>query len=98
MRPTIRFIVAAGLTIAPAVGDLGAQPAPRAPQHLTTQRPGEIVAPESAVIAADEEVAQGRVVDGRTGLPVAQASVLLVPTFVPGREKRGVTDASLGNR
>ena len=89
MRPTTRFIVAAGLTIALAVGDVWAQPAP---QHLTTQRPGDIVASESTVIPADEGVAQGRVVDDRTGLPVAQASVLLVPTFVPGREKRGVTD------
>lgn len=57
-----------------------------------TRRFGDIVAPESEPIPPDEGVVRGRVVDTRSGLPVADATVLLVPTFVPGREKSSVTD------
>lgn len=89
MQPTTRPIAAAALALLLSNG-AGAGQRPSEP--AIGRKFGDIVALNFAPIAADEGVAQGRVVDDRTGLAIAHATVLLVPTFVPGREQQGLTD------
>ena len=70
---------------------LGAHPGLAQPP-TTSDRPGAVVPPPSVVIDAEEGLVLGRARDASTGVPVVGAEVLLVPTFVPGREHRATTD------
>ena len=59
-------------------------------QPPTAQRPGEPTAQTGAAIPADEGVVQGRIVDDRSGQPIAQAVVSLSGA---GGETTATTDA-----
>jgi len=75
-------LAAVSLTLGLVAGVARAQP-PQPPTGFF----GAITPTPSEAIPTNEGIVRGRVVDDRSGQPVPHATVLLVPTFVPGRER-----------